>query len=91
MGLDFSAASTAIYYSNSLNPEDRLQSEDRIVHPAKREPLLYIDLLTRGSVDEDIHLALQDKGAESKFFLSRVLRNFKERVNVGSGAPKVKH
>ncbi len=60
-GLDWSVADTAIYYSNWYDGEIRAQSEDRIIHPKKKEPLLYIDLATRGSVDEDIISCVRQK------------------------------
>ena len=54
MGLPWHASSTAIYYSNHFSGEIRQQTEDRIIHPMKKEPVLIIDLLTKDSIDEDI-------------------------------------
>jgi len=71
-GLDLSAADTAIYYSNTYSCEDRLQSEDRIVHPKKRATLLYVDLVTKGTVDEDCAEALRGKIADSQAFASKL-------------------
>lgn len=73
VGLDFSGASTAIYYSTGYDNEDRSQSEDRIIHPKKKEPLLYIDLVTAGSIDEEISQVMRDKRFSSRFFMTRVL------------------
>lgn len=80
-GIDLSSASTAIYYSNGFSSETRNQSEDRIEHPSKKEPLLIIDLVTRNSMDEDIVKALKRKEASSKYFLrNEVLRGMERRV-----------
>lgn len=79
-GLDFSAASTAIYMSNSWEFEERNQSEDRILSPQKKEPVLILDLITKNSVDEDVHRALKQKGMNSKIFVSAVLENMKKRL-----------
>lgn len=68
MGLDFSVASTSIYYSNWWDGEIRRQSEDRIIHPRKKVPLLYIDLVCKGTVDEDILDTLKKKKLVSKYF-----------------------
>lgn len=70
MGLDLSAASTAIYYSNHYEYEMRAQSEKRIEHPIKRASagLLIIDLLMRGTIDEDAYAVLRDKRVEAKSF-----------------------
>lgn len=81
-GLNLARASTAIYYSNSYSMENRAQSEDRIVHPEKREPLLYIDLVTEGSIDEDLLDALRTKRIESRFFLQKTLEKYLERTGL---------
>ena len=79
-GLNLSAASTAIYYSNSYSWEERMQSEDRIEHPEKKEALLYIDLVVRNTVDEDTIGALRCKNSDSKMFLSRLVEAFHKRI-----------
>ena len=71
-GLDLSAASAAIYYSNYYQLEIRKQSEDRVVHFDKKEPLLIIDLIAKDSVDEDVLDALDTKQVMSKFLMSRL-------------------
>lgn len=78
-GLDCSRADVAIYYSNSMSCEKRAQSEDRIVHPTKKRPLLYIDLVTEGSIDEDIVPRIQQKTLDARWVMSRV----GERLNGG--------
>ena len=80
-GSDLSGASTAIYYSNSYDYEDRAQSEDRIIHPAKKEPLLYLDLVTKDTVDEDVVKALREKGVTAKMFMNRILENVRSRYD----------
>jgi len=68
MGLDLSPASTAIYYSNVYEYEIRAQSEKRIEHPTKRAGLLIIDLLMRGTIDEDAYAVIREKRVEAKSF-----------------------
>ena len=70
-GLDLSCANTAIYFSNSYNLEHRAQSEDRIVMPGKKEPLLYIDLITKDTVEEEIYCGLRDKKVDAKWLVAR--------------------
>jgi SNF2 family DNA or RNA helicase len=72
-GIDLSAASAAVYFSSTYSLEDRKQSEDRILHPSKREPLLFLDLVTEDSVDEALLEALRDKNVTALALL-------KERV-----------
>lgn len=71
-GLDLSRASTAIYYSNSYEYEERAQSEDRIVHPTTRHPLLLIDLVTEKSADEAIVKELKRKHRSARFLMQAV-------------------
>lgn len=82
-GLDTSASSTAIYFSNSTDYDERGQSEDRIIHPTKKEPCLYIDLVTKGTLEEDIVYLLQDKRADSKYFMSQLRKALDRRREHG--------
>jgi len=72
-GLDLSSASTSIYFSNSYSSEHRVQSEDRIEHPKKKEPLLIIDLVARDSIDEDVVSLLRRKRYQNDYYLLRDL------------------
>lgn len=79
-GVDASGADTAIYYSNGFSLEDRSQSEDRIVHPKKSTPLLILDLATKGTVDEDVLGALEEKGVTAQSFMMTLKKKFNMRV-----------
>ena len=78
-GLNLSKASTAIYFSNPLSSNERVQSEDRIEHNDKSEPLLYIDILSKDTIDEDIYAALKQKHRQSKFFIGEVMEQMRLR------------
>ena len=78
-GLDLSCADTAIYYSNSYENEARAQSEDRIIHVRKTTPVLYIDLVTEGSTDEDAVDVLREKHADAQTFMRRLLERIRTR------------
>ena len=71
-GWNLSRSSTAIYYSNSYEFEDRSQSEDRVVHLTKRNDCLYIDLVSEGTPDETVVEALTDKRMNAKLFSARI-------------------
>jgi SNF2 family DNA or RNA helicase len=75
-GVDASAACTAIYYSNEWSYDDRAQSEERILHPKKHDPLLYIDLVTKDTIDEKLAAAVKVKEFNAKTFLTDWLNNF---------------
>jgi SNF2 family DNA or RNA helicase len=79
-GLDCSAADTAIYYSNEYSGEARTQSEDRIIHALKKAPVLIIDLVTKGTVDEDVLYALRQKRTDAQYFLQNFMESFRRRV-----------
>ena len=53
-GITLTAASTVIYYSNNYDLEKRIQSEDRAHRIGQKNPVLYIDLVSKGTVDEKI-------------------------------------
>ena len=67
-GLDWSRSSTSIYYSNYYDGEIRAQSEDRIIHPKKKDPVLYIDLLSEGSLDRHAVEILRTKKLNAQLF-----------------------
>ena len=70
-GKDFSKASTSIYYSNGFSWEVRRQSEDRTENIAKKDSLLVIDLVSKGSMDEIIVRRLRKKSRQSQYYLRR--------------------
>jgi SNF2 family DNA or RNA helicase len=60
-GLTLTEAQTVIYYSNNYDLEVRLQSEDRAHRIGQKSSVLYIDLMSPGTIDEKIVGALRDK------------------------------
>jgi SNF2 family DNA or RNA helicase len=75
-GLNLACANIAIYYSNAWDHEIRSQSQQRIEHMMKKVPLLYIDLVTKDSIDEAVLDTLQEKKRDSRRFLREVMTNF---------------
>lgn len=71
-GQNFSRASAAIFFSNWWDWNTRSQLEARIRHPDRKEPALYIDLVTRGTVDEAAAKALREKARGSTALLQRI-------------------
>ena len=61
LGLTLTAASYAIYYSNSFDLETRLQSEDRCHRIGTTQNVTYIDIEANKTVDGKIIKALRDK------------------------------
>lgn len=73
-GIDLSVADTAVYFTNTPSLNHRKQSEERIYNPMKQSPLLYIDIVTKGTVDSDIANALQEKFSHSDMTFTAALR-----------------
>jgi SNF2 family DNA or RNA helicase len=80
-GLDLSASDTAVYFSTPAGLVARQQTEDRILSLAKKSPLLYIDLCTKNTVDEDLVELIRDKAIKSDRALSRALSVAIQRRN----------
>lgn len=80
-GVDCSVADTAIYRSMSYSCEEIAQSEDRIFHPMKKSPLLYIYLVSRDSIDQDIMYAVNNKVTSAKLFMMKVNESILKRRN----------
>lgn len=68
-GLNLSSADQAIYFSNSFSSDDRSQSEMRIELNGKTTPLLYLDIVCKDSIDEDILKALEKKQKDAAYFM----------------------
>jgi SNF2 family DNA or RNA helicase len=72
---ELAGASYVIYYSNSYSSEDRQQSEQRTTRPGMDESrsCMYIDLVCRGTIDEDCLEVLQGDKDFADAILSRRL------------------
>lgn len=73
MGINLTAASYVIYYSNSYSSTDRLQSEDRAHRAGQEKHVTYIDLIVNDSVDTKVLEALRAK--------KNFLENFNARLD----------
>lgn len=79
-GLDFSHAQSTIYYSNYDEYDLRAQSEDRTITVASEEPRLYIDIVVRDTVDEDIWDAGRMKASDNAAFRSNIVESTRRRA-----------
>jgi len=82
-GVNLSGADTAIYYDSPFSLEERVQSEDRIIHAGKRIPVLLIDMIVRNSVDEEIYELLQEKKLKSSMTLHLISEKLRSLCNKG--------
>ena len=80
MGIDLSVSSTAIYFSNWWSNEIRMQSEDRILNVRQDDPLLFIDLICKYSIEEDIYGAVRSKKIDYNDFTSRLKARIKKMI-----------
>ena len=67
-------ANSTFYFSNSASYDTRAQTEDRTVLVEKKEPLLYLDFLVKGTVSEDVRELLRDKRWRSEGSIRRAVR-----------------
>lgn len=72
-GINLGKADTAIYFSNSPSFDARSQSEDRILLIDKPGPLLYIDMIVKDTVSEDIRSVLTMKRWKSSASIRRAV------------------
>lgn len=61
VGIDLTRARYCIYYSHDWSLGNYDQSRARVHRPGQTRPVTYIHLLTRGTVDERVCAALQNK------------------------------
>lgn len=79
-GLDLSCCNTAIMCSNYWQYELRTQILARMKHPLKQMPTLFIDLITKDTIEERVYDLLQDKHQNARFFLQRLKAKVKAKV-----------
>ena len=60
-GLTLTEATVVIYYSHTFKLAERLQSEDRAHRIGQEKPVLYIDFVCSGTMDDKIVSALRKK------------------------------
>ena len=60
-GLTLTGATNVIYFNNGYDLETRIQSEDRAHRIGQEHHVLYVDLISPGTVDEKILKALRGK------------------------------
>lgn len=76
MGVTLTQAKAVIYYSNSFNLTDRIQSEDRAHRIGQDSSVLYVDLIAEGTVDSRIVSALRDKKEIASIVTGDVLKEW---------------
>lgn len=60
-GNTWTVADLTVYYANNYDLEQRDQSEDRNHRKGQRNPVTYVDLIARGTVDEKMVKSLRQK------------------------------
>lgn len=70
-GITLTSSNKMIYYSNNFSAVSRGQSEDRIHRIGQNRAVTYIDLVTRGSIDEKIISTLNKKREILKKFMEQ--------------------
>ena len=60
-GLNLTEAKTVVYFSNNYNLEVRQQSEDRAHRIGQKNNVTYVDIVTKGTIDEFILKSLKKK------------------------------
>ena len=69
MGLNLTAASYVIYFTNTYSLADRLQSEDRAHRIGQVNKVTYIDLIARQTIEKSILSILQKKLSLAKLVI----------------------
>ena len=75
-GLNLTEAQTVVYFSNSYDLTVREQSEDRAHRKGQTKSVTYIDLVMKGTIDEFILKALNNKKRMSAQVLGEEALNF---------------
>lgn len=80
IGINLTAAKTAIYATRSWSLEEYLQSQDRLHRIGQTGTVSIIHLLAEGSIDDDIAAALADKQALADDLTGDRARKLAQRI-----------
>lgn len=78
-GVDLSRGTAMIFASNALGFETRTQAERRMDAVGRDRPVLLLDVVAPGTIDEGIESALADKACDASEFMRRVMADVKSR------------
>jgi len=79
-GLDLSCVNTAIMCSNYWQYEIRSQIMARMKHPLKKIPTLFIDIITKDTIEEKVYEVLNEKHSNARYFLQRLKAKVKVKA-----------
>lgn len=71
-GIDLTGATYEIFFSNSFVKTDRVQAEDRCHRIGMRDSLTIYDIIARGTIDEDVLVALKSWKSMSSALLGHL-------------------
>lgn len=74
MGVDLSCADAMIYLSRPWSYEQRAQSLERCWHPRRKRPIYVYDLVTVGTIDEEVMLSIKEKNSSAVWLLEKFKR-----------------
>lgn len=83
-GLNMAAASTIVFYSNDEDWDVRSQCEARCDHMNKREPVLIVDLVTAGTLDQAILDLLAGKKVSAAYFAHAMTLKVKHMMGMAA-------
>ena len=76
VGLNLQRSNFHYFFSNSYSLEDRVQAEDRSHRIGINKPVLYKDIIIKGTVDEQVHAILKSKKDLLDYFRDKTLAEF---------------
>lgn len=71
-GIDFTAASTVVYFSMNHSWADFDQSRKRVLGPNQKNPVDYIYMIVEGCIDEDVLEAVQNRQELAEVILDKM-------------------
>ena len=82
IGITLTAAENVIYYSNDFSYEARMQSEDRAHRIGQEKHVVYVDLVSPGTVDDKVAKALKEKHDMAEEFINKLEVEVKKTHNL---------
>jgi len=80
-GINLSRSDVVIFYTSPDGGETRTQVEDRVVNTATNDSSLIIDLVCRGTVEEDVLKSIQSKDS-NQAMMKKMVQRLQKKYNL---------
>lgn len=85
-GFTLNEATLSIFFSSWYSYDDRMQAEKRNHRIGQKKPVVYYDVMCRGTIDEYVFRVLRNRQSLDKLFRAQPMETLRQLLNEGAPA-----